>query len=139
MSAAQKIDQGSKSEEPSSSELLARQLRSIPVVNSAVKMRDLSGRKKLITVPLAEKRWGRVAKRIFPIRREKKLEIDALSAEILGLFDGKRTVEDVIDVHKDRWKLSFFESRGMILDFMKRMVKRAVVVLVVPEADAPGS
>ncbi len=70
---------------------------------------------------------------VFDTESDKKVELDALSAEMLSLFDGKRTVEIIIDLHKDKWHLSFFESRGMIVDFIRRMTERNIVVLIVPE------
>lgn len=114
-------------------DLLARQLRSIPVVNAAIKVEDLTGGRKLLTAQLADKPWSRFARWVLPIRDRKRIELDPLSATVFSLCDGHRTIGNLIDIHKDEWCLSFMESRGMVLEFIKRLVARRIIVLIVPE------
>lgn len=122
-----------KNDRPSMSHLLEWQLHSVPMVNAAVEIQELESGKKILTVPVAHKAWSRVARHVLPIRDRKRVELDALSAETLTLLDGKHTVEEIVELHKDRWQLSFFEARGMILDFLRSMVKRGIVILNAPE------
>ena len=122
-----------KNDRPSMSHLLEWQLHSVPMVNAAAEIQELESGKKILTVPVAHKAWSRAARHVLPIRDRKRVELDALSAETIALLDGKHTVEEIIDLHQRRWQLSFFEARGMILDFLRPMVKRGIVILNAPE------
>lgn len=115
------------------SEILATQLRSIPIRSEALSVTTSLTGKTIITVPLNDTLLSRVLRRVFPIREKKKFELDTVSATLFAMFDGKHTVAFLIDAHMNRWHLSFFEARGMILDFLRRMAKHGAVALIVPE------
>jgi hypothetical protein len=103
-------------------------LQAIPVPNQAV-IRHGGGR---FSVPLRQPAWVRWVRPVFPISKEKNVQLDKLGAEIYALCDGRRTVEEIIDLHKDRWRLSFFESRAMILQFLRQLLERNLIVLLPP-------
>lgn len=113
--------------------LLATQMRSIPAINATVKVQDLNGGRKLLLAPLDHRGWTLILKRILPLRSVRKIEIDQLSANLLRQCDGNTTVADIIETYRERWKLSFFEARGMVLEFLKQMVRNRIILLVVPE------
>lgn len=91
-----------------------------------------------LSVPLRQPKWVRWVRPVFPISKEKQVELDKLGAEIFALCDGHRTVEEIIDRHKDRWHLSFFESRAMILQFLRDLMKRDLIVMKVTSGAAAG-
>jgi len=103
-------------------------LQSIPVPNQAV-TRMADGR---LSVPLRHPTWLRWVRPVLPISKEKKVELDKLGTEVLALCDGHRTIEQIIDLHKDRWHLSFFESRAMILQFLRQLLQRNLIVIASP-------
>lgn len=117
--------------------LMSTQMRSIPALNAAVKVQELNGGRKLLIAPLDHRGWTLIVKRIFPVRSVRKIEIDRLSAELLKQCDGNTTVGEIIERHQARWKLSFFEARGMVLEFLKQMVRNRILLLVVPELSRP--
>lgn len=106
-------------------------LRSVPIPNQAVT--HLGARR--FAVPLQQPGWVRWVRPLFPISKERKVELDKLGAEVLAWCDGHRTVEEIIDLHKDRWQLSFFESRGMILQFLQQLEQRKLIVIASPEGE----
>jgi hypothetical protein len=118
---------------------LLTQLRSIPVANEAVRRQAVGDDKMQISVPFHQPGWAQSVRILFPISKEKSVELDRLGAEIFALCDGTRTVEQIIDLHQDRWQLSFFESRAMILQFLQHLVKHSFVVLVAPAENLRAS
>lgn len=121
--------------------LLRVQLESRPLVNEVVTVQEINGPGLRLTTPLAENRRGRFLRRILPIRQEKTIELDALGAELFRLIDNQRTVEEMVDLHRERWRLTFFEARAMVLEFLKTMMARNIIVLLAPkpwEQDADG-
>ena len=79
-------------------------------------------------------------KLILPLSDFKNLELDWVGRSVFNLIDGRRTVEDIIDAHMERWHLSFFESRAGVMQFLRDLVKRGVVALLAPapEGAPPG-
>ncbi len=101
------------------------QLQSIPIPNEAITR--LSDRR--LTLPLRQPRWARWLRPVLPISKEKQVELDKLGAEIFKLCDGQRSIEEIIDLHKDRWHLSFYESRAMILQFLRQLTRRNLILI----------
>ena len=114
-------------------ELLRSQLKSKPVRNEAIVATPLSGNRLKLTIPLRYSWWATPLRRTLHMRSEKYIELDPLGAEIFSLFDGRRTLEEIIDLHSDRWKLTFFESRAMILEFLRRLARRKLIFVLLPE------
>jgi hypothetical protein len=114
------------------------QLRSIPVANQAIARVSADGGRLRLSLTLNQPGWAKSLRVLFPISKEKNVELDRLGAEIFAWCDGTRTVEQIIDCHKDRWHLSFFESRAMILQFLHHLVKHSFVVLVAPAEKLRG-
>ena len=54
-----------------------------------------------------------------------------LGREIWDLCDGSRTVEEVVDAFADRYRLSFHESRAAVTGYMKLLVQRGALAMVV--------
>jgi hypothetical protein len=112
--------------------LLDLQMRSVPVVNRAVAQEPTEAGGLLLRAPLAHRGWSRLLRRVLPLSDTKNLELDPIGADVLRLCDGRNTVEDVVLRFADTWKLSFFESRAMILFVLKRLTKHGFLALAVP-------
>jgi hypothetical protein len=113
--------------------MLRRQLATVPVLNARAGVTRLSDGRVRLDVPPNERPWVRAARLILPLRRGRRVELDALSSSVLDLCDGKRSVGEIIAAHQRRWRLSFYEARGMILEFLRRLTARGIVALVVPQ------
>jgi hypothetical protein len=118
-------------------EFVANQLKSVPVVNQTVKETELSGGRLRLTVPIKYGWWGERVRNILMMRKERKVELDAIGAAIYREFDGERTLGELIDEHAQRWKLSFYESRAMILEFIRRLVRRNLIYMMIPDKARP--
>lgn len=113
------------------------QLHSVPVRNEAVLRGPSPDGQVRLSVPLNQPAWSRSLRVLFPISKEKNVELDRLGGEIFRWCDGARTVEEIIDLHKDRWQLSFFESRAMILGFLRQLLRHDFIAMVAPSVDEP--
>lgn len=111
------------------------QLLSVPVVNEAATQRPTPGDTLHLTVPLQQPVWAQALRFLLPFSREKNAELDRFGAEIFAWCDGTRTVEEIIDLHKARWQLSFFESRAMILQFLELLMRHGFLAMIAPPAD----
>ena len=120
-----------KKQESGSIHLL--QLRSIPVANQAVAIKATSADKLRLSVPFNQTHWSKAARHLLPLSQEKNIELDQLGAEIFALCNGQHTVEEIIDIHKDRWNLSFFESRATILQFLQHLMRHNFIAIGTPE------
>lgn len=122
----------------SSAEVLQWQMASVPVVNREVKITQTDEGRTRLSVPLAHRGWSKALKHVLRMSEVKNVELDALGSEIFALFDGTHTVEELIDMHRERWMLSFFEARAMIFQFLRDLMKWKFVALVVPEPESPA-
>lgn len=124
--------------EPSSraARLLDLQMHSLPLVNREAVIARRGPDKLHLSVPLQHAGWSLILKRLLPLSDRKNIELDQLGAEVLSLCDGEHAVEDIIDVFMENWMLSFFEARGLILHFLKQLMKSGFVALAAPETES---
>ena len=118
--------------EIASTQLLELQLGSKPVANEAVRSEQGEDGRVRVTVPLKHRGWSRALSHILPLSTERNVELDVLGSQVLSQCDGEHTVEDLIDWFEQRWKLSFFEARGLILHFLEQLMKRGLIAVIAP-------
>jgi len=123
---------GEDPERRSSDDGLDQQLRSVPVVNRAITTAPLSEGRLKLTAPVQRKWWAAPATRLLRFSGVRALELDPVGADLFRLFDGERPLEEIIDHHMERWHLSFFEARGQVLEYLRRLVKRNLVGVRTP-------
>jgi len=113
-------------------EVLEMQLHSVPVVNPGVKTAPLSRGRLKLTFPISIPWWAKIIRPPSQIRKQRSLEFDPVGAEVFEMFDGERTLGEIIDEFMRRWQLSFFESRAVITEFLKRLGKRNLISYKIP-------
>ena len=71
-----------------------------------------------------------------PFRPERTIHLDTLGTRVWELCDGKRTVEEVVDMFAKRHALTFHEARVSVASYMKELISRgALVVVMEPPAE----
>lgn len=113
---------------------IAELTRMIPTPNAAAERAPLPDGGLRLAIPLRRPRWVPWIGWWLPISKTRRIELDRAGVAALALFDGTRTLGEVVALHQRRWKLSELEARGMILDFLRPLVRSGVVALVMPEA-----
>ena len=118
----------------------AHVLDAIPVVNTAVRV-ELQENGALLWVPLRPRWWmGPPLSWVLPFRREKGIALDGLGRQVLESCDGQSTVERIVEGFAQRHHLRFHEARQSVLMFLKMLLERKIVALVVePSTNAKGS
>ncbi len=90
-------------------------------VNGAVRLTVKKRKPKFLIPPLS---W------LIRPRLSKRYELDKLGECVWKLCDGKRRVEDVIDSFAGEFHLSFHEARVAVTSYLKALVQRGAVVLI---------
>ncbi len=73
---------------------------------------------------------------IVPHRRERRVVLDRVGSQMWRQCDGERTVEAVIDAFAATHDLTFHEARVAVTTYIKSLVKRGVLVIVMPKEQA---
>ena len=109
-----------------------RMLSARPVHNSAAEVRP--GEPSGLVVTVTRKRpWyfrAPFSWVLHPSSR-KTVVLDEVGTELWDLCDGKRTVEDIIDEFSAAHRLSFHEARVAATNYVKSLVERGVLAIVV--------
>lgn len=70
-----------------------------------------------------------------PYRPEREITLDAIGSRLWRWCDGQRTVEDVIDLFKDAYDLSFHEARAAVVDYLRQLIQRGILaVMMAPDS-----
>jgi hypothetical protein len=110
---------------------LGDMLAATPVHNEAVINKYSDEEQMVLRVPM-RKRWYMSApfSWIFPFRNHRNFALDSLGREVWEACDGKRNVEQIIDAFANRHSMSFHEARIGVMEFLKNMTKRGLVVIL---------
>ncbi len=71
---------------------------------------------------------------IFQITREKPYDLDGLALEVYESIDGKRTLENLIDLFATRHHVTFLEARALLSQFLQMLEKRDLIEITLPES-----
>ena len=108
------------------------QLSSIPVRNEKVTIvpSDRHPDTLIAEVTLRYEGWLRAAKKLLNPRPVRRLELAGLTRELYEKLDGARTVENLIDELAESEKLTFFEARAFVVQYLKGLMERGLIVVV---------
>lgn len=115
-----------------SSSYLQSQLETIPIVSPLAEVNEIDDNRVRLISPRKFKWWGRPLKWIFKLTDQRKVELDPLGTEVFRLCDGQRNVEEIVDIVKDKYNLSFFEGRALVLSFLQMLMKRNLMFVQPP-------
>ena len=108
-------------------------LDAVPVVNQAVKVRQ-SGKALTLTVPIRKRVWmGPPLSWILPFRDERRFAMDEVGQEVWRWCNGRRTTEQIIERFANKYNLRFHDARVAVTQYLRTLVQRNLVVLVLPE------
>jgi hypothetical protein len=67
-----------------------------------------------------------------PISHERAISLDRLGSEVWQACDGRRTVEEIVDLFAAAHDLTFHEARLSVTEFLRLLVLRGLVVVAGP-------
>jgi len=106
-------------------------LRAVAFVNEAAERKDQGEGGCIVSIPLRRPRWlVPPISWMLPFSSHRRVELDALGAEVLRMCDGKHHVEEIIENFAAKHKLTFREAQLSVGAFLKQMTQRGIVVLV---------
>lgn len=63
----------------------------------------------------------------------RQITLDKIGTDIWKWCDGKNTVEAIVDNFKDVHKLTFHEARASVVDYLKKLIQRGIVAVIIQE------
>ena len=110
-------------------------LAAYPVRNVAVEVREKSENTVTVVVKTQKPNYMMPPISWFvPYNPEREIDLDAMGTRLWRWCDGQRTVEEVIDLFKDTYDLSFHEARAAVVDYLRKLIQRGILaVMMAPE------
>jgi hypothetical protein len=88
----------------------------------------------VLWVPLHRRWWTQAPfSWVFPFREEKGIELDAIGREVWAEYDGRRTLEQIIDGFAARHRVRFHEARVSVVQFSSSLFERRLITVRAPE------
>jgi hypothetical protein len=104
-------------------------LAAVPVRNrSVIEEKQETG--TVLRVPV-RKRWFTSApfSFIFPFSRFRSVELDKVGLEVWKDCDGTRNIEQIVERFAQKHHISFHEARAGVLEFLKSITRRGLIVI----------
>ena len=70
---------------------------------------------------------------LFGLSSRKKFVLDRIGAAFYESIDGKKNLETLADEFAAREKLTFFESRALVGQYLQTLTKKGLVVATMPK------
>ncbi len=67
---------------------------------------------------------------ILPYSEFRRVELDSIGTSVLDLCDGKRTVENIIELFAKNKQLSFREAQLAVGQFLPQLAERSIIAIV---------
>ena len=107
------------------------QLKAIPLKNERAEVLESGEGFLIIGVKLKYEGFMLILSKALSMHKIKKYRIDGISLTIYNEIDGKRSVENLIDLLMERYKLTFFEARGLICLYLNMLMRRGIVAVAI--------
>lgn len=114
------------------------QLHTVPVRNERVEVEPAEYDPEVLVAQVALRYKGimSLAKKLLNSRPYKRYELAGLTRELYEKLDGKLTVEDLIVDLQAAEKLTFFESRAFVVQYLKGLMQRGLIVIIAQDEDS---
>ncbi len=85
----------------------------------------------LVKVPPRRPRWMTPPiSWVLPFSPERRVQLDAIGADVLNLCNGARRVEQIIESFASANKLTFREARIPVTQFLRQLTERGLIAIV---------
>ena len=117
-------------------------LRAVPVRNAHVKATPApeDPRRLVVEVELLYRTpVMRFLRRLLKASPTKRYRLDLLGTRVYNMIDGRRSLEQLADAFAAEEKLTFFEARALLGQYLRSLSAKGLVVAALPGPGAPGS
>lgn len=112
------------------------QLESRVIFNQKVVLEEETSTYVRLKISLQLTGFAKLYSKVFPIRNYHKYILSDFSLELFRLIREKPyRLIDLIYYLRDLEKLSFFEARALILQYVGNLMRRGIVVVELPQPD----
>jgi len=109
---------------------IERQLASVILRNPGVKISTGDDENSvLIEVDLKYPGFKGVLSKFLPVRSRRRFQLEGIGLDVYKMIDGKKTFEELIDEFAGMHKLTFFEARGFLMEYVRSLAQRGLVVI----------
>jgi hypothetical protein len=106
-------------------------LRAVPHVNQAMETHYLSDGSMVVSIPIRRPKYlVPPLSWVLPFSPFRRVQLEPVGSGVLGLCDGRRTVEAIIERFATDHKLSFREGQLAVTQFLRQLMQRGLVALV---------
>ena len=113
--------------------LLQEQMRSRPIRTKGPQVTEKDDGRMDISIPLRHRTIVQLLQKVLPVSKEKNLELDRLGTRLYNLCDGTHSVEELVEMHQREWLLTFFEARAMVLQYLRLLSQRNLILFLKPD------
>jgi hypothetical protein len=117
---------------------IAQQLTAVRVRNQRVEQVD-DARGATITVQLAYEGLMKPLAKALRMRRARSYRLDGLGLSVYRRIDGAATLEQLTDWLAAEHRLSFHESRTLLMWYLQMLMEKGLVVIAGTERPAAGA
>jgi hypothetical protein len=110
-------------------------LRSRPVRNEGLRQERIEGGGLRLYLERRREWWARLLALVFPIPKVRPVELDAVGEEVWELCDGEHTLRQMIDIFRERHKLTRAEAEWSLRTYLRDLGKRSLVAFAVEKQD----
>lgn len=111
-----------------------QQLSTIPLRNEGVKLSvDPDGTSLAVQIELRYRGVLALWKRVFKLRPNRTYLLDGIGRSVFESIDGKKNFEQLVDEFAAKHQLTFFEARALLMQYIKLLMNRGLIVIGVPE------
>lgn len=108
------------------------QLHSIPLRNKKVRVFPSDDNPEILIAEVNLRYMGplKMARMLLKLRDTRRFKIEGLTRELYERLDGKCTVEELVNEIAASEQLTFFEARAFIVQYLKGLMERGLIVIV---------
>lgn len=107
---------------------LQRHLASVPFRNPRLTcVPGEDGDSLILEMELRYKGVSRWMGLFLPLRRRRRFRLDGLGRCVYESIDGRKTFEQLIDEFAGEHRLTFFESRALLMEYMRLLARRGLI------------
>lgn len=112
-------------------------LKARPMANENMEIAATEDGGAQVSVPMRRPRWlAPPISWIVPFSSHRRVELDRLGMEVLNACDGRRSIEEIIETFASGHKLTFREAQLSVMQFLRQLTERGLVVIVGLQEDA---
>jgi hypothetical protein len=110
-------------------------LSSRPVRNPELKAEELEDGGLRVVAQRRNDWWIRAVNLVFPVPRQRRIELDQVGKEVWEMCDGEHTLRDMIMQFEKRHKLTHAEAEWSLRNYLRDLGKRGLVGFVVEKRE----